>query len=227
MVSGRWCNTRPDVQCQEGRIPWHSVKSLYRLTGAFNSVRAAPVDNGRGGRSRRYPQQLDLRAVRSPRTRDNPSDCRLCVVALPVAAAILGWNRHIKLTTGVCVVLTVWSAVNAYSAKQGGAILAAQSYQQSYEAALTDQKAARDTLARITETGEVEELCKLEASIETTKAVACRRSRSELAKVRKRMTRRSRSSLRSKSSRQGEATLATAKLEANGPARLRHRWSQP
>src|SRR5258706_15947575 len=73
------------------------------------------------------------------------------VVALPTAASILGWSRHIKLTTIVCVMLTVWSAVNAYSTKQGHAILQAQADQQTYEAALADQKAARETLARITE----------------------------------------------------------------------------
>ena len=30
------------------------------------------------------------------------------VVALPTAAAILGWSRHLKVTTAVCVALTVW-----------------------------------------------------------------------------------------------------------------------
>ncbi len=151
----------------------------------------------------------------------------LCVVALPVAASILGWNRHIKLTTGVCVVLTVWSAVNAYSAKQGAAILTAQSSQQSYEAAMADQKSARDTLARITETGDAEELSKLESSIEATKAIACRRPKSESSASasfrcksaetdeRNIISRLSEAKARDKA----QATLATAKREAKaGPA---------
>jgi cation transport regulator ChaC len=105
------------------------------------------------------------------------------VVALPTAAAILGWSRHIKLTVFVCVLLTVWSAVNAYSTKQGRAILQAQSSQQAYEAALADEKAARGTLARIAETGDAEELSKLQSSIEATKATACRHPKSEACKL--------------------------------------------
>ncbi len=144
----------------------------------------------------------------------------LCVVALPTAAAILGWNRHIKLTTIVCVLLTVWSAVNAYSTKQGQAILHAQSSQQAYEAALADQKAARDTLARITETGDAGELEKLQTSIGTTKATACRRPKSEACKLAETDERTITARLSDVKARdKAQATLDKAKHEAEaGPA---------
>src|ERR1700731_1383506 len=80
------------------------------------------------------------------------------VVALPTAASILGWSKHIKLTTIVCVMLTVWSAVNAYSTKQGAAILAAQSSQEKYISAKADEKLARETLKQIKELGELGKL---------------------------------------------------------------------
>ena len=69
------------------------------------------------------------------------------VVAIPVAAAILGWSRHLRITAAICVALTVWSAVNAYSSKQGAAILAAQGAQARYEQALAEAQAAREEAA--------------------------------------------------------------------------------
>ena len=71
----------------------------------------------------------------------------VAVVAVPVAASILGWSRHLRITAAICVALTVWSAVNAYSAKQGAAILAAQSSQAAYSMALADAQAAREEAA--------------------------------------------------------------------------------
>jgi hypothetical protein len=71
----------------------------------------------------------------------------VAVVAIPIAAAILGWSRHLKALTWICVALTVWAAVNAYSAKQGAAILAAQSSQAAYTSALADAQAARGDAA--------------------------------------------------------------------------------
>ncbi len=144
----------------------------------------------------------------------------LCVVALPTAAAILGWNRHIKLTTIVCVLLNVWSAVYAYSTKQGRAILQAQSSQQAYEAALADEKAARATLARITETGDAEELAKLQASIGTTKGTACKRPKSEACKLAETDERTITARLSDAKARdKAQATLEAAKGEAKaGPA---------
>ena len=107
----------------------------------------------------------------------------LCVVCLPTVAAILGWSRHLRWTTAICVLLTVWSAINAYSAKQGAAILAAETSRTAYETALLDEKAARETLARISETGDAEELTKLQTSIAATKATACRHPKSEECKL--------------------------------------------
>jgi hypothetical protein len=69
------------------------------------------------------------------------------IVAVPVAASILGWSRHFKVTAAICVALTVWSAVNAYSSKQGKAILDAQSSQNAYVLALDDAKTARNDAA--------------------------------------------------------------------------------
>ncbi|MGO8954731.1 MAG: hypothetical protein ACLPWS_20740 [Rhodomicrobium sp.] len=144
----------------------------------------------------------------------------LCVVALPTAAAVLGWSRHLKLTTVVCVLLTVWSAINAYSAKQGAHILAAQSSQQQYEAALADQKAARETLARIAETGDVEELTKLAALVEATRATACKKPKSEACKLAEADERTLTARLSGAKARdKAQATLDQAKHEAKaGPA---------
>ena len=105
------------------------------------------------------------------------------VVAIPTAAAILGWSRHLKLTTIVCVVLTVWAAINAYSTKQGAAILAAQSSQERYTSAQADAKLAREILKRISEVGDVGELGKLRdtATAETKKA--CRKKYTDACKL--------------------------------------------
>jgi hypothetical protein len=105
------------------------------------------------------------------------------VVALPTAASILGWSRHIKLTTIVCIMLTVWSAVNAYSTKQGTAILAAQSSQEKYMSAKADEKLARETLKQIKELGEVGELGKLQDLASTATAKACRKPKSDACKL--------------------------------------------
>ncbi len=107
----------------------------------------------------------------------------LCVVALPTAASVLGWSRHLRLTTVICVLLTVWAAINAYSAKQGATILAAQSSQAAYESAKADEKAARETLSRIKETGDADELGKLQAMAVSESARACRKPRSDACKT--------------------------------------------
>src|SRR5258706_15179186 len=144
----------------------------------------------------------------------------LGVVALPTSASILGWSRHIKLTTIVCVMLTVWSAVNAYSTKQGAAILAAQSSQEKYQSAKADEKLARDTLKQIKELGEVDELGKLQALASTDRAKSCRKSKSDACKLaeadEKLLTARlSEAKARDKA----QAILAEAKDEAKaGPA---------
>jgi hypothetical protein len=144
----------------------------------------------------------------------------LGVVALPTAASVLGWSKHTKLTTIVCVMLTVWSAVNAYSTKQGAAILQAQSSQEKYESAKADEKLARDTLKQIKEVAEVGELGKLQAIASTEKAKACRKPSSDectSAKVDEKLltTRLSEAKARDKAL----SILAEAKDEAKaGPA---------
>jgi hypothetical protein len=69
------------------------------------------------------------------------------VAALPVAASITGWNPFLRATTLLFVALTIWAAANAYSAKQGANILAAEGAQQRYEDARKDAAAARDEAA--------------------------------------------------------------------------------
>ncbi len=144
----------------------------------------------------------------------------VAVVAIPVAASILGWSRHLRVTAAICVALTVWSAINAYSAKQGAAILAAQSAQATYVSAVADEKAARATLARITETGDAGELGKLQALASAEREKACRRSRSDdctnaKAEEKTLTARVSDAKARDKA----QATLADAKQEAKaGPA---------
>jgi hypothetical protein len=53
----------------------------------------------------------------------------LGVAIIPVAAAVLGWSRHLRATAVICVGLTVWSAINAYSEKQSAKIHAAEGVQ--------------------------------------------------------------------------------------------------
>jgi hypothetical protein len=65
------------------------------------------------------------------------------VAALPVVASIMGWNPFLRATTLLFVALTIWAAANAYSAKQGANILAAEGAQQRYEDARKDAAAAR------------------------------------------------------------------------------------
>jgi hypothetical protein len=107
----------------------------------------------------------------------------ICVVALPTGASVLGWSKHLKWTTIVCVTLTVWSAVNAYSTKQGAAILAAQSGQEKYQSAKEDEKLARQTLKQIKEVGEVGELGKLQALASSNRDKTCRKPRSDECKL--------------------------------------------
>jgi hypothetical protein len=144
------------------------------------------------------------------------------VVSLPTAGAILGWNRHLKWTCVVCVVLTVWAAINAYSTKQGAHILESVSQAQTYEAALADQKAARETLARITETGDAEELQKLQTSLGATRATACKHPKSEeckLAELNERTITQRLSDAKSRD--RSQAILDKAKVEAKaGPAEV-------
>ena len=66
------------------------------------------------------------------------------VVALPVVASITGWNLFLRLTATLFVALTVWAAANAYSAKQGASILAAEGAQQRYADAQKDAAVARE-----------------------------------------------------------------------------------
>ncbi|MGA7324038.1 MAG: hypothetical protein WBX25_06060 [Rhodomicrobium sp.] len=139
----------------------------------------------------------------------------LCVVCLPTVAAILGWSRHLRWTTTICVLLTVWSAINAYSAKQGAAILAAETSRKAYETALLDEKAARETLAHISETGDAEELAKLQASIAITKATACKHPKAEDCKLAETNYRSITARLGDAKARdKAQATLAEAKHEA-------------
>jgi hypothetical protein len=142
------------------------------------------------------------------------------VVALPTAASILGWSRHLKLTTVVCVALTVWSAVNAYSSKQGAAILAVQSGQEKYMSAKADEKMARETLKQIKELGEVGELGKLQALASMEKAKACRKPKSDACKLAEADEKLLTARLSDAKARdKAQAILAEAKDEAKaGPA---------
>jgi len=144
----------------------------------------------------------------------------VAVVAVPVAASILGWSRHLRITAAICVALTVWSAVNAYSAKQGAAILAAQSAQAAYTSALADEKAARAMLATIKETGDAGELGKLQALASAEREKACRKPKSDdcanAKSEEKTLTGRVSDA---KARDKAQATIANAKQDAKaGPA---------
>jgi hypothetical protein len=146
----------------------------------------------------------------------------ICVVALPTGASVLGWSKHLKWTTTVCVVLTVWSAVNAYTTKQGAEILAKQSSQEKYQSAKEDEKLARQTLKQIKEVGEVVELGKLQAIASSDRAVACRKSKSEVCKLAEADEKLLTARLSDAKARdKAKATLAEAKDEAKaGPAEV-------
>jgi hypothetical protein len=97
----------------------------------------------------------------------------LGVVALPTAASALGWSKHLRLATFVCVALTVWAAFHAYSAKQDGSILKTETSQVSYVSARADADAARADLKRITELGDVGELQSLITQAKAASERAC------------------------------------------------------
>ncbi len=142
------------------------------------------------------------------------------VVALPTAASILGWSRHLRITTTVCVIVTVWAAINAYSAKQGALILQAQSRQQEYEAAEADQKSAREALNRIREVGDAVELGKMQSAASVKRAKDCKKpwlDVCKLAEVDEKLLTDRLSNAKSRDA--AKAALATAKQEAKaGPA---------
>jgi hypothetical protein len=93
----------------------------------------------------------------------------VCVVALPVVAAIYGWSSLLRWMTALCVLMTVWCATNAYAQRMGHSILSKTSQASVYAGAEQDQAAARATLARISETADT---AALEALIIAAKAKA-------------------------------------------------------
>jgi len=88
----------------------------------------------------------------------------VCVVALPIAAAIYGWSPLLRWLTVVCVAMTCWAAINAYAQQMGTSILSKTSQAAVYAGAEKDQAAARATLARITETADTATLSDLVAA---------------------------------------------------------------
>jgi hypothetical protein len=99
----------------------------------------------------------------------------VCVAALPIAAAIYGWSPLLRWLTGLCVLMTCWSAVNAYAQQMGSSILSKTSQAAVYAGAEKDQAAARATLARITETADTATLDQLAAAAKA-KATAAEKS---------------------------------------------------
>jgi hypothetical protein len=139
------------------------------------------------------------------------------VVAIPAAASVVGWSRHLRATLSVCVVLTVWSAISSYSAKQSTAILKAQSAGERYQSAKMDEKAARDTLNRIKETGDAGELGRLQSLASMAREKACRKPRSEDCKLAEADEKAATNRLSEAKARdKAQATLAKAKEEAKG-----------
>ncbi len=88
----------------------------------------------------------------------------VCVVALPIVAAIYGWSSLLRWMTALCVLMTCWCAINAYAQKMGTSILSKTSQASVYAGAEKDQAAARATLARITETADTATLTDLVAA---------------------------------------------------------------
>ncbi len=105
------------------------------------------------------------------------------VVAIPSAASILGWSRHLKAVTWICVALTIWAAINAYTAKQGAHILNAQASQENYTSAKEDASRAREVLKKISEVGDAEQLGKLADEADAKAIKDCRRKRSDECKL--------------------------------------------
>ncbi|WP_127078315.1 hypothetical protein [Rhodomicrobium lacus] len=141
------------------------------------------------------------------------------LVAIPTAASALGWSRHLKLATALCVVLTVWAAANAYTAKQGAAILTAEGAQARYAAAQADAKRARETLAAIAERGQAEELTRLLADAAKVRKAACRYSGTacDTAQASERTLTQRLSDAKARDKAEATLALAEGKAEA-GPA---------
>ncbi|MGA7328487.1 MAG: hypothetical protein WBX25_29355 [Rhodomicrobium sp.] len=163
----------------------------------------------------------------------------LGVVAVPVTATILGWSRLLRALIWVCVILTVYSAINAYSAKQGLQILAAQGAQQTYEDALKDAdiaraeaKKARAEADAITETASVEALTKLvndaqkkvdeltghakEMAIECARYKKCQTAEADLKTVTERKGKAESKAAALKRAAAADVKVEKAKVEARG-----------
>lgn len=53
-------------------------------------------------------------------------------VLIPLAAGLIGWSRQMKIITGVCVAVSLWSAVNVYLDGAGSALLTKQQGANAY-----------------------------------------------------------------------------------------------
>ena len=82
-------------------------------------------------------------------------------ILIPVAAAILGWNRQFKVAVALCAVASVWCALSMYADRTSRQITAATVSTQQYNGATADLDRMRRELAAITETGEATDLTKL------------------------------------------------------------------
>lgn len=86
------------------------------------------------------------------------------VGVIPFASGFVGWNRVFVAAFAICVTVTVYASATAYINKQGANIVHAADKATAHKIALADTKAARATLARITEQADTETLVTMVAT---------------------------------------------------------------
>ncbi len=122
----------------------------------------------------------------SPEAADVLGMAAILVALIPAGASILGWCWLSRAGLAVVLVLTVYSANEAYSTKQGETVLAAETAQANYKKAKAKETRAKAVLSSIKEVGTAIELGNLAAKADATLAEAetafkrdCKRPRSE------------------------------------------------
>ncbi|MEJ2118178.1 MAG: hypothetical protein P8Y36_09880 [Alphaproteobacteria bacterium] len=84
------------------------------------------------------------------------------MVIAAAGVVVLPWGRATGWIRAICLIMTVWAALNAYAASFGADILAKAASAEKHASAQADIDAARKTLSRITETADVSTLAQLD-----------------------------------------------------------------
>lgn len=82
-------------------------------------------------------------------------------IVIPLTAAAIGWTFQTRATAVICVIVSVWCAINLYADQHGRQLLQRQSQATAWSGAQQDLTRARAELASIAETGSPESLRQL------------------------------------------------------------------